>query len=360
MKFSIHPNVYATHDKFAGLRSMLEDIWVRSHTPGDGTLYIISGFANFNGGARFYRSFKEHTEAGGRIVAFLGGSTSQRLSSKNVVEALLDCNAEVTLVNRKRLLHAKCYRKVTSQGQSLVVTSGNFTGPGMAQNVEASISIGDAEVTNSGFNWPDVASKLQDQSWLTYHPSLNDLSDPAWTLLYDETPSGLRIDETEELTLLVTLGHADTARIQAAPGTNAGKGSQYFWISKDSFDFFPPLTIRNERGIKGTLSALITMHYPQLETVDTKCRVTFEAENNLDFRLGTGRLRYTGIAAPGDLACISRIGEDVYELRIIGQDSSNYDDLRRYATSYIGHQGKQYGYIDNPVFERITGVRLRG
>ncbi|MBJ6911829.1 hypothetical protein JG661_21425, partial [Vibrio cholerae] len=70
--------------------------------------------------------------------------------------------------------------------------------------------------------------------------------------------------------------------------------------------FFPPLTIRNTRGWKGTLSALITLDYIDLG-IRREERVTFEAENNLDFRLGTGALRYSGIAAPGDLACLSRI-----------------------------------------------------
>ena len=74
---------------------------------------------------------------------------------------------------------------------------------------------------------------------------LNDVTAPAWNLLYDEQAAGIKLDDTEEVTLILRLSHADTARIMADPGTNAGKGSQYFWLSKDSFDFLPPLTILN-------------------------------------------------------------------------------------------------------------------
>lgn len=107
--------------------------------------------------------------------------------------------------------------------------------------------------------------------------------------------------------MLLKLSHSDTARINAARGTTAAKGTH--WLSKDCYDFFPPLTIRNERGHKATYSCLVAMNYIDLGTVDARCRVTFEAENNLDFRLGTGPLRYSGLAGEGDLAAISRVGE---------------------------------------------------
>ena len=57
IEFTLHPNIYST-GTHKGLRSMLEETWVRTHKPGDGTFYIISGFANFNGGVRFYRHLK--------------------------------------------------------------------------------------------------------------------------------------------------------------------------------------------------------------------------------------------------------------------------------------------------------------
>ena len=355
MEFSLHPGIYST-GRLNGLRSMLEDIWVRSHTPGDGTFYLISGFANFNGGARFYRTFREHVDCGGKLVAFLGGSSSQRLSSKQVVEALLDCGAEVNVINRKRILHAKCYGAVTSRGNSLVVTSGNFTGPGMSQNVESAVLLRGQEI--QGFSWDAMAQQIYAQSWMRYRVD-SDLANPVWQLLYDESVREVKLDESEEVSLVVVLGHADTVRVQADPGSRAGLGSQYFWLSKDSFDFFPPLTIRNKRGIKGTLSALVTLHYIDLGVTDTQCRVTFEAENNLDFRLGTGKLRYTKLAKMGDIACISRVGEDEYELRIIPQESEAFASLRPYAIHFIGHQGKMYGYLDNSKVEEILQIKLK-
>ena len=144
----------------------------------------------------------------------------------------------------------------------------------------------------------------------------------------------------------------------AAAGTNASKGTQYFWLSKDCFDFFPPFTIRNNRGYKGTLSTIVTLHYIDLRQTDYNCRVTFEAENNLDFRLGTGFLRNKRLAKRNDLACISRVGEAEYELRIVPSNSNVYMDLLTYAVSFIGHQGKQYGFIENQQFEDVLGIRL--
>lgn len=357
IEFTLHPNIYATGQS-AGLRHMLEKTWVRRHQPGDGTFYIISGFANFNGGARFYRTFREHTEQGGRLVAYLGGSTSQRLTSKQVVGALLDCGAEIHIINRKRLLHAKCYGAATSQGEQLIVTSGNFTGPGMAQNVEAAVWLDDPILQQGNFSWPQLIDQMNRQNWVRYQLTGSDPANPGWQLLYDETPGQVVLDESETVTLILILGHADTARIQAAPGAKAALGSQYFWLSKDSYDFFPPLTIRNQRGIKGTLSALVTLHYIDLGITDTACRVTFEAENNLDFRLGTGKLRNSQLCRPGDLACISRVAEDRYELRIINQTSPDYPLLLPYAIHFIGHQGKRFGYIDNSQFAAILGIKL--
>lgn len=81
-------------------------------------------------------------------------------------------------------------------------------------------------------------------------------------------------------------------------GTDEAKGTQYFWLSKDCYDFFPPLTILNRRGHKRTYSSKVRVYFADLPRTST-VRVTFEAENNLDFRLGTGPLRGTGLAAPG-------------------------------------------------------------
>jgi hypothetical protein len=86
--------------------------------------------------------------------------------------------------------------------------------------------------------------------------------------------------------------------------------------------------------------------------------VTFEAENNLDFRLGTGKLRHSGLARKGDLAAISRVGERDYELRLFRSNSSEFKKLTPFAINFIGHEGKKYGYIPNEEFEQLLGLRL--
>lgn len=50
------------------------------------------------------------------------------------------------------------------------------------------------------------------------------------------------------------------------------------------------------------------MNYIDLNLVQ-EARVTFEADNNLDFRLGTGAFRYTKKAKENDLALITRLSE---------------------------------------------------
>jgi hypothetical protein len=357
LSFGLHPNVYST-GKLKGLRQMLEQVWVHDHKPGDGLICLVSGFANFNGGARFYKTFSEHVEAGGEIFALFGGSTSQRLTSRQVVEALLECGARVAIINRKRILHAKLYGIEASSGKrSLVVSSGNFTGPGLAENIEASLLVEDPHLTELGFNWSELIKAIRQQRWLLYDVDPNNASDPVWQLLYDETPGVVQIDESEEVTLVVRLSHADTARIQAARGTSAGLGSQYFWLSKDCFDFFPPLTIRNNRGLKGTLSTLISLEYVDLGTTRHE-RVTFEAENNLDFRLGTGALRYTRLASEGDLACVTRLSELKFQLRLVRSSDPRYPALYRLAVSTVGHQGKRYGFVSNDDFATLADVSL--
>ncbi|RYE59438.1 MAG: hypothetical protein EOP48_00925 [Sphingobacteriales bacterium] len=92
------------------------------------------------------------------------------------------------------------------------------------------------------------------------------------------------------------------------------------------------------------------MNYVDIGIIDTECRVTFEAENNLDFRLGTGKLRYTHVAREGDLAAITRVSEYEYELRIIQRESEFYNRLIPHAINFIGHKGKKYGYISNAEF----------
>ncbi len=352
IEFTLHPQVYATgHSR--GLIGLLERAWVREHQAGDGHMVIMSGFGNYNGGVRFFDVFRRHISSGGRVTAIFGGSTSQRLTSKQVVEEMLGCGAEVHLVNRKRILHAKCYGTETGDGNRLVVSSGNFTGPGMSQNIEGSVFLDPATTQTMAFRWQELLDSVFRQRWQFYRPTLTDLNAPAWNLLYDEIDADIRLDDSEDVTLLLTLSHADTARIQAAPGTDAGKGTQYFWLSKDCYDFFPPLTLPNARGTKRTYSCLIQLEYVDLGITDTGCRVTFEAENNLDFRLGTGPLRYTRVASEGDLAAITRTGHDTYQLRILPTTSAAFAALSPYAVTFIEHQGKRYGSIPNDEFAGI-------
>lgn len=356
-ELALHPGVYATGES-NGLVPILEQLWVRQQHPGDGTLYIISGFATYNGGVRFYDTFREHVEMGGRIVAFLGGKAGWRLTSRQVVEELLRCGVKVNLINRKKQLHAKCYGASNSTGDSIVVTSGNFTGPGMSQNIEMSVLLDPALCAVMGFSWERLVERIRQQQWEFYEPELGNDSDPAWQLVYDEEAATIRLDETEQQTMILTLSHSDTARIKASPGERAGEGSQYFWLPKDSYAFFPPLTIRNERGVKRTYACEITLRYVDVDPEPKKVRVTLEAENNVDFRLGTGGLRYSRVAAKGDLAALSRVGERQYELRLFRRDSELFSRLFPYAVYYIGGQAKQYGYIANQDFANILGTPL--
>lgn len=353
-ELTLHPNVYRTGAS-KGLIALLERVWVREGDPGVGTLYIVSGFANYNGGVRFYDTFRRHIDSGGKVVAIFGGSASSRLTSKQVVAELLGAGAEVHLINRKRLMHAKSYGRASDDSETLIVTSGNFTGPGMSQNVEVAVLLDPPTVAALPFSWDDMVTSMLSQHWDYYQPDLNNRAAPAWNLLYDEYGADVKLDDTEQVTMVLRLSHADTARIMADPGTAAGKGSQYFWLSKDSFGFLPPLTTLNRRGYKTTYSCEVEVTFVDLGTT-AKVRTTFEAENNSDFRLGTGPLRYSKLAKEGDLAAITRIGEDKYELRIYAAGSNLYNELIPHAVTNIGHQGKRYGFLANNDFRRITNI----
>lgn len=356
IELTLHPNVYCTGPSH-GLVPLLERVWVKDHKVGDGDLFLLSGFGNYNGGVRFFEVFKNHVAKGGKINAFLGGSSSQRLTSRQLVKQLLDVGADVRIINRKRLMHAKSYGSKTSDGEYVIVTSGNFTGPGMSQNVEMALLLDRPTSKSIGFSWDKMTASMLEQKWDIHTPTLTKMEAPVWQLLYDEEAGDLVLDETDEVTMIIRLGHNDTARIMADVGTNAAKGTQYFWLSKDSAGFFPPLTIRNEIGTKATFSTLVQMHYVDLGKVE-ESRVTFEAENNLDFRLGTAPLKNTKIAKKGDLVAISRIGESRYELRIYQEGAGLYANLAQYAVTFIGHQGKAYGYLANAEFQDIIGERI--
>ena len=355
-ELAVHPSVYAT-GRSKGLVPLLERVWLREHEPGKGTFYVVSGFANYNGGVRFFPVFRRHVERGGKVKAVFAGSAGQNLTSRQVVRAMLECGADVHVVNRKRLVHMKSYGSRTRDGDTVVVSSGNFTGPGMAQNVEMSVLLDRPTTRDMGFSWKKLMSQMLSQSWQFYRPTINDMAAPVWRLLYDEEAANIVLDVTAEVTMILILGHADTVRINARPGTVQARGTQYFWLSRDCYDFFPALTIPNARGVKKTYSRLVRMNFVDLGQRE-KVRVTFEAENNLDFRLGTGALRGTGLARAGDVAAISRVGESSYELRVFRRDTQMARRLDSHAVNFIGNRGKRYGFISNDRFRNATGIRF--
>jgi len=101
-------------------------------------------------------------------------------------------------------------------------------------------------------------------------------------------------------------------------------------------------------------------NYVDPNIIDNDCRVTFEAENNVDCRLGTGKLRYTKKAAQGDMAAIGRVGEREYELKLFRKGSREFNALLPYTVHYIGHQGKRYGYIPNAEFVEVVSQKSVG
>ena len=357
MEFLLQPQVYKTghHDN---LLSLLSDMWINNDNVENGTLYIISGFANYNGGVRFFPFFSKHIHEGGKVKVIVGGSTAQRLSSQQVVESLLQCGAQVYVVNRKRLVHAKCYGYDNHNAEEIVVSSGNFTGPGMSQNAEAAVRIDPDSVRSMHFSWSDLFNNIMNQKWDIYEMNPSDITtkaDPGWKLLYDEVGTPSELSDDQEVTMVVTLSHSDTARIQAEKGSKAGLGTQYFWLSKGTFDFFPALTEKNKRGIKNTYSCTINMDYVDIGKME-QSKVTFEADNNLDFRLGTGTLRYTKIANKDDIALITRLSEYDYQLKKKKKNNHLYQTFRRYAVNYIGNQGKMYGFMDNSIVYGLLGI----
>jgi hypothetical protein len=344
-EFILQPSVYTT-GRSQNLLQLLEEIWINK-VKEKCDYNIFSGFGNYNGGVRFYSVFKRHIDNGGKVTAFFGGSTSQKLASKQLVERMLQIGCEINIVNRKRLFHTKLYGTQYGKDNFLVITSGNFTGPGLSHNVESSIYLKNDITSKIGFDWIDLKKSVLKQNWDIYVPVLSDMESPAWKLLYDEKQEQVLVDDTQLMTMVLILGHADTVRIMASPGSTEGQGSQYFWLSKDCFDFFPPLTIFNERGYKTTNSCLVNLYYKDMGKVKYDSRVTFEAGNNVDFRLGTGKFRYTKIAKQGDMALVTRLSEYNYMIKIIKQDNILYEKLKPYATTFIGHQGKMIGYITN-------------
>ena len=118
------------------------------------------------------------------------------------------------------------------------------------------------------------------------------------------------------------------------------------------------MTILNERGYKTTNSCLINLHYADIGYTKYDSRVTFEAGNNVYFRLGTGKFRYTRLANQGDMAILSRLSEHTCTIKIIRQNTVEYKKLKPYATSFIGHQGKMIGYLTNERLKKEIIIHL--
>lgn len=353
-QFVLQPSMYAT-GQHKTVFDMLDEVW--ADTGSDrytgGNYYLVFGFGRFNGGVPFFERFRKHVSAGGRVTAIVSGSTRANHTSQQLAKALLECGADVHVVNRKQMLHAKIYGHRSPDGaETLVTTSGNFTSPGTKTNIEAAVTLSPAITNEMGFSSVDLLDSFT-SSGLDTHTLSEDVSDPAWSLLFDEhsrrrttVPADTESEEDEEIgamALLLTLGHSDTARIQAVPGTTQSKGSQYFWLPMEAFGFFPPLDVRNVRGDKATYSTRVNINFSDISRTENVL-VTFEAENNKDFRLGTGPLRNSRIAAKGDIAVLTRDNERDYTLRIVREDTAAHTSLLRYALTPVGHRGKLFGY----------------
>ena len=323
----------------------------------NGTREVVSGCANYNGGVRFFPVFRPPVERGGKRVAIFGGRAQQNLTSRQGVRELFGCGADVPVINRKRLMPVKSDGSKTHEGEMLVVTSGNLTGPGMAQNVEMALLLNRPTTRALGFSWEDMISSRLEQPWDSHRPELNNISAPAWKLLSDEEAATIVLDETDEVTMRLRLGDADTIRINAESGTLASKGTQYCWLSKDCDDFFPALTILNPRGSKKTYACKRRMNFVDLNQ-EHPVRVTFEGEHTRALRRGPGPLRGAGLAAPGDRAARSRAGESRYERRLSRRGTGLSRARAPHAVKFLGPQGQRYGFISNQDFERVIGGRM--
>lgn len=356
LEFSFHPDVYSTSSNNSLLK-MLESMWLKEHELGDGNFYIISGYSNYNGGLRFYTSFANHVAKGGTITAIISGSLTQRLSSVQVIEELLKCGVNVYIVNRKHLLHAKCYGVSNKSKEELIITSGNFTGPGMSLNGEAALRVDNNNLKSMSFLWSDLINNILKQNWDIYNLNIDDLtakSNPGWKFLYDESKPVSLQDESEQVSMVIVLNQSDTLKIQAFPGSNQGLGSQYFRLGNNAFDFFPALSEVNTEH-ENSYYCNITINFMDIG-IRKVCKVSCIQDTFLEFFLGTDILRFSKIADEQDLALITRTDLYNYELRIIKRNSLFYKSFLNHADNFNESSDKQYGYLSNYEVKRI----LRG
>jgi hypothetical protein len=342
-RFTLQPSIYMVPmGGGSDLATLLEGMW--DAAPASAILYVASGFVDQNGVLPFVRLFKEHAASGGRIRCFFGGSSSQNMAGRQAVEELLSAGADVSLLNRKKIFHVKMYGVSSDAGQEVVLSSGNFTGNGLALNVESSVAVGSTHLSSSGFSWRIWEERIR-SSFEWYSLSLANRTDPGWRLTYDETHGRLGGQDEESgddisEALVFTLSPIDTQRILSS----SYPGTQYFWLSRYTAGYFPPLLPRSRPTAKRTFSTDIEVDFRDL-SVKKQVSVTFEAYNNLDFRLGTGPLRRSGIAKPGDVVVLDRIGDREYRMKILEQRSAVSQRLLPYLVNFIGHKGKRYGFV---------------
>lgn len=351
IEFLLQPEVYATNTSYGELGEVLDELWKLA--PQDSTLYAASGFVEQGGVLPFVRTLRGHIEHGGKVKCFFGGSPSQSMASRQAVVELLGLGADVRLLNRKKIFHSKMYGVGGDVKASLVVSSGNFTGPGIALNVESSIVLRGTAFAQSGFSWDEWERALSKFAWhIPRLSTVNDSTDPAWKLTFDETHG--RADAGEdapgpEEVLAVTLSPIDVARVQSS----TYKGTAYLWLSRYMTGYFPTMSVRTKPSAKTTFSADLELEFVDLGTTKT-VRVTFEAYNNLDFRLGVGPLRGTGLAKAGDIALLRRVDDTHYRLKLLHQKSRLARRLDPYLIHHIGHKGKRYGMIPHRMVRKVV------
>lgn len=357
MSFVTQPNSVYSTGTYGNLRDALRSVWSKElKTKND--WFVVSGFCYLNGVLQIRDLISEHvSKYGGTCTVILGGTRGMKMSSKEAVLDLLDAGAEVFVINRKQIMHSKLYGSRNVDGaQSLIVTSGNLTANGLIGNVESSLVLDADLVDEIGFDWGNLVNSILEQNWQKHKMSF-DMNNPGWDCLFNEIKDGTdEVDPYKDKSLVITLSHNDIIRIKKP---EEKVGTQYFFLSKDDMDFFPPLTVKNSKGWKATYKTFIAVKYPQLKQIHEKASVTFEAGNNLDFRLNTGVLKWK--AKPwygkidvdvGDLAIITRNSDDTYSIVIVPKKAKGFHkSASMYATNYISKQSeKRVGLIPKKTY----------
>lgn len=352
ISFSLQPVVYTTDPTKDTLQSHLDKMW--GEAPSGSTATIVAGFGNLNGVLPFVKSLKKIAESG-EVLAFFGAATGQRMASIQLVCELLTLGATVNLLTRKKIMHAKLYGLEQSGNAALIVSSGNFTGSGIALNVEASLYVDGDELEKMDFSWPDVRQELLATfNWTTLTPGdLEDDKHPGWKLVFDEESADPRSMETwveGDEVLGMTLSPTDVNRVTGKQKL----GTQYFWLSRFVAGFFPPLTdLPDKSDAKRTFKTTVNVDFLDLgEAADMT--VTFEAYNNLDFRLLTSPLKGTNVAEEGDMMLLRRVDERKYHLRIIRKGSKDFARLIPYLVHSIGIKEKRYGWVPLALAKPLT------